>query len=324
MLTIAIPTFRRSEYLVTAINSALNQVESRIDYKILVVNNDPEADMRELELKYGDRVRFHTNEKNLGMLGNINRCIDLTDTKYIAFLHDDDILLPNYVKTVEEFILSDNRFCIIPERYLYSENDNIPIKKRIKINAIEFLRLFNRKNYVNITPEDNIFAWQNCYNAPTCGILFDRESLKKHGKFCFGDTLAWDYLSMLKFNDNEVVGIIKKPLAVYRVSSGVTNKPTTQLDFYNCYEQLLREYAQDIRTRKFISFFHDEIRYLNIVSVCKETRDLINNKDEIHYNKIRYLMLMLHRIFYFSSKDLNVERLPSRKIVKYISEIERL
>ena len=96
LITIAIPFYRGHEYLRAAIASVLRQ--SNPGWKLIVCDDGPEAGTRELVLSFADdRIRYERNERNLGMAGNWNRCLDLADTDLVNLLHNDDELLPNYV-----------------------------------------------------------------------------------------------------------------------------------------------------------------------------------------------------------------------------------
>jgi glycosyltransferase involved in cell wall biosynthesis len=47
-----------------------------------------------------DRVRYLRNERNLGVTGNFNRCLDLVEHELVMLMGCDDLMLPNYVATV--------------------------------------------------------------------------------------------------------------------------------------------------------------------------------------------------------------------------------
>lgn len=307
MITIAIPTYKRPKYLDEAIKSAINQYGFTNKYKIIVVNNDPDTDMREYEEKYEDyNIDFYTNEMNLGMIGNIRRCIELTTTKYIAFLHDDDLLCPDYLMTIEKYLNNTNCDCIIPSRYLLFDKPyhcKNQFKKRIKelIVSLYLPRYFNKKNFYTVNIEDNIYSWQNCYCAPTCGVVFKKELLYDEELWDISGTLAWDFLLFLRFNKKHKVGKIDDVLSYYRVSSGVSNKESTKIDFYNSYDLLKKEY----QNHHFVKKYSQEIDYLN--------SKLLLNKDTriIKYNKIKYLLFSIKRIFYYSYNHLDVEKMPN-------------
>jgi glycosyltransferase involved in cell wall biosynthesis len=53
------------------------------------------------------RVRFYTNEKNIGLCGNFNKCLSLAEGELIKFLCADDkfhnTLLEKFVKIMDEY-----------------------------------------------------------------------------------------------------------------------------------------------------------------------------------------------------------------------------
>ena len=99
LVTIAIPTYKRAKYLKEAIDSALNQKDFH-DYEVIVVDNDPENEfhVEKLISTYPkDKIKYYRNEKNIGMVGNWNRCIELSEGKWVSLLNDDDYLKNNFL-----------------------------------------------------------------------------------------------------------------------------------------------------------------------------------------------------------------------------------
>lgn len=95
-LTIAIPFYKGLAYLRLAIESVLRQ--SSPDWRLIVCDDGPEPGTAELVASFNDpRIRYLKNERNLGMAGNWDRCLDAADTDLVNLLHNDDELLPNYV-----------------------------------------------------------------------------------------------------------------------------------------------------------------------------------------------------------------------------------
>lgn len=98
-LTVAIPFYKGHAYLRLAIESVLRQTSS--DWRLVVCDDGPEAGTRELVASFRDpRIRYLRNERNLGMAGNWNRCLEVADTDLVNLLHNDDELLPNYVDEI--------------------------------------------------------------------------------------------------------------------------------------------------------------------------------------------------------------------------------
>lgn len=106
LISIVIPTYGRAEYLREALDSALNQ-DCDVDYEIVVVDNDStrNTDTEKIMAEYHDeRLLYYKNEKNIGMFGNWNRCVELAPSEWIAMLHDDDLLKNNYIESIVKII----------------------------------------------------------------------------------------------------------------------------------------------------------------------------------------------------------------------------
>lgn len=101
--TIAIPTYKRGNLLKEAIDSALAQVNCP-NYNIIVVDNNPERDdiTEQMMQQYkGSIVSYYKHPMNLGMGGNWNRAVELTQGKWMILLHDDDKLMPTFMHEVD-------------------------------------------------------------------------------------------------------------------------------------------------------------------------------------------------------------------------------
>lgn len=103
IVSIMIPTYNRIIQLKEAIESATTQIYN--NFEVVVVDNsslknsDVENMMYELSEKYNN-LKYYRNKENLGMFGNLNRCIELARGKWVVILHDDDMLKKKYLETV--------------------------------------------------------------------------------------------------------------------------------------------------------------------------------------------------------------------------------
>lgn len=320
ILTIAIPTYKRPQYLRQAIDSAVNQQNVSISYNIIVVNNDPDTDMSEMEKSYEDSdvdVCFYTNEKNLGMLGNVNRCVELASGKWIAFLHDDDLLLPNYVHEISKFLGDEDTACFIPRRYLLFDEavrESLEKKQKIKHAILGLFpgRYMNKRETYPVYVDDNVFAWQNCYGAPSCGALFNKEKIQSCGLFFPEGTYSWDFFSFLKLNYQFDVKILNPILSVYRMSTGASLRPEVQLDFFKSFEALKEQMTNvNAECARFIRKYNREISFLNTGVLGEKAKMLAKEKKlelvEKRPSTARYVRLMYRRLKYFSVRHLDVE-----------------
>lgn len=99
-VSITIPTYNRSRYISEAIESAINQ--SYKDIEIIVIDNYSTDNTEEVVKgfkEFKDKgVQYIKNATNIGMMGNWNKCIEVSTGELLLILGDDDILYPNFVE----------------------------------------------------------------------------------------------------------------------------------------------------------------------------------------------------------------------------------
>lgn len=89
--TIAIPVYNRVDLIADCVASALAQPVAGLE--VLVVDNCSTDGTWELLQRLDDRrLRLVRNERNLGLFGNFNRCLELAQSPYLRFLCSDDRL----------------------------------------------------------------------------------------------------------------------------------------------------------------------------------------------------------------------------------------
>lgn len=85
--------YNGEKYIGEAIQSVLNQTMS--DFEFIIVNDGSKDRTEEIIRSYKDgRIKIINNEKNLGLIGSLNRGLEIASGKYIARLDHDDIAQP--------------------------------------------------------------------------------------------------------------------------------------------------------------------------------------------------------------------------------------
>lgn len=233
-ISIVIPTYKRAKYLEQAIDSALNQHDVNVNYEVLVVNNDPEADMSTFIERYKDipNISFYINEKNIGMMGNWNRLLMLAKGKWIAYCHDDDMVKDNYICEMSK-ILNDNRyshaggFCVCRDYVFEVQTEKQKEKShrsllweagRMINRALISFRYLYRKDIEKLTPYESLYLMQNIYNAASSGTVFNREKLLAYGGWHEENYPVADWYTFLSFNEDNDIYMIRKKLGICRMS----------------------------------------------------------------------------------------------------------
>lgn len=96
-VTVTIPAYNHGRFLGRAIESILAQEHRDLD--VVVVNDASTDDTLEVAQRYESdpRVRIVTNERNLGLAGNWNRCLSLAQGPLVMVFGSDDELDPDYL-----------------------------------------------------------------------------------------------------------------------------------------------------------------------------------------------------------------------------------
>lgn len=105
--SIITPTYRRSDKLVRAVNSAMSQTYK--DWEMIIVNDSPSDDSyTAFASSINDpRIHYHVNLVNEGVNFTRNYALKKisADSKWVIFLDDDDYLSPDTLQTFHDLIL---------------------------------------------------------------------------------------------------------------------------------------------------------------------------------------------------------------------------
>ena len=92
-VSVCIPVRNGADYIAECLESVLAQTFG--DFELLVVDNCSTDDTETIVRRYTDRrLRYIRNAKNLGLVGNANRCLQLASSEYVGLFHHDDVMLP--------------------------------------------------------------------------------------------------------------------------------------------------------------------------------------------------------------------------------------
>ena len=97
-VSVLIPTYNCASFLDESIQSVLDQTFT--DFELIVVDNCSTDNSKEVVTKYltDDRVKYHVNNKNLGAIGNFNKCLSLANGELIKLLCADDKFHPDLLQ----------------------------------------------------------------------------------------------------------------------------------------------------------------------------------------------------------------------------------
>lgn len=295
----AIPTYRRENMLIRAINSIISQ-ETEIPYEIVIVDNElhetEDSDLIEfLKSVRNVKIRYFQNESNIGMFGNWNRCIELANAEWVAMLHDDDYLLPSYFKNLKKIV---------------------PLLKN-DIGYIKMLTVSGRKEQcglIEFTKNDFCILGPcriGYVGTPSCGSLFNKNAFFKIGGFNEEHYPSEDayFIAKLAISGGYKVYMTTVQMGVIDQDDSTTYKRDTIIAFTREFHPYFEYYSTWSKLSKFFySFFFNEIThkeemqimnlitnssYLSIVDKANTASTVRNILKCEKYSKLRFLLLRI-------------------------------
>lgn len=218
LISIIMPTYKRSDFLNKAINSLLKQDYKNIEI-IVVDDNQPNSQYRlqtESKMKEYDsesRVKYIKNPKNLGGALARNVGIEHAAGKYVTFLDDDDMYLTDKVSSQVEFMINNNLDMSFMNLTLHNQSDEF-----VDFREFGFVKSFDQKSLLKYHLTRHITG------TPT--FMYKREYLVEIGGFSEIKMGQEFYLMLKTIEGNGKIGYLplSKVIAYLhdneRISSG--------------------------------------------------------------------------------------------------------
>jgi glycosyltransferase involved in cell wall biosynthesis len=133
-ITVGIPTFNRADLLREAIESVLGQTYR--NFRLIVSDNASTDETQAVVASVSDaRLEYVRADKNIGMIGNFNRVIELTETEFLMLLPDDDRLYPDYLRSVVDVLQRNPRVGLVHTAF-----DEIDIESRVQKYEVSYVK----------------------------------------------------------------------------------------------------------------------------------------------------------------------------------------
>lgn len=100
LISVIIPTYDRPQFLKEAILSVLAQ--SFQDFEIIVVNDGGPDEAKQIVFQLNNQRVRYIKIKHRGISGALNAGLAHSKGKYVAYLDDDDVYLPNHLRNLFE------------------------------------------------------------------------------------------------------------------------------------------------------------------------------------------------------------------------------
>jgi glycosyltransferase involved in cell wall biosynthesis len=107
LISLGVPVFNGEDYLQEALDSLLAQSYTNLEINICDnASSDRTEEICRLYCAKDRRIHYHRNSRNLGLLPNWRRTLDLASGDYFMWAAHDDYWSSNYLETLLECLLS--------------------------------------------------------------------------------------------------------------------------------------------------------------------------------------------------------------------------
>ena len=128
MIEVLMPYYGDPGLLRAAVRSVLDQEDD--DWRLVVVDNaypDPEPGHWVQGLT-DPRVRYLRNERNLGVSGNLRRCMEMATGDHFVIMGADDVMHSDYVSTIKRAAAAYPDATVLQPRVRVIDEHGAPIK----------------------------------------------------------------------------------------------------------------------------------------------------------------------------------------------------
>jgi len=229
LITVGIPTRNRSALLRGCVESVLAQTYPNIE--ILVSNNASTDDTSDMLRSLNDaRIREHVNPSDIGMMPNLNKCLELATGKYFILLPDDNTLQPSFLENAAGLLKQEPDLPIVAGVYdieVTDEHRTIPgaLSKRLKTGIWPGTDLLIEHLRGNLT-----------YGTLSCVVRTDL--LRRNGGFA-EDTFEEDLVLGQLFLEGRA-GLIARPCAAQLFHNHPTGRCSASQDVDSRFRDLCK------------------------------------------------------------------------------------
>ena len=235
-VTVCVPSFNGMRHLEDCLDSVAAQTFD--DFEVLVVDDastDGTAAAAESFRARDPRVRVESNPRNLGLVRNWNRCVELARGRWLKFVFQDDVIAPTCVEALMQARRPDCPL-VVCRRTLRFDDDREATRDAYSLSLEHSLdRLFGEVPYVSAAQVqaavlDHVGV--NFVGEPTA-VLVERSAFDQFGRFNEALVALCDFEYWARVGSNTGLAYVPESLATFRVHVGSASEVNrTELLFH--------------------------------------------------------------------------------------------
>ncbi len=295
LVSVIIPTYKRSKCLIRAINSVLNQTYKSIEI-IVVDDNDEKSEFRkENEKKLepyitNNKIIYIKHRKNMNGAYARNTGIKKSKGKYVTFLDDDDYFLPERIEKLVNILKNNKEYDGAYSSVIFEDKEGI---------ITSFLRVNNNKDLQKI-----VLGGKGFFGTGS-NMFFKKSAMDKVGMFDSDFIRHQDLEYMVRFLEKSNIINLDDFLVVKSNYDGI-NTPNYQVllsskeKFLDKFKDIINKY--DSKSKREIYIKHLYHLYSN--ADIKEKKKLMKTL-ESYGEKKNIIIFKNFRLFLKNSLKKN-------------------
>jgi glycosyltransferase involved in cell wall biosynthesis len=220
LITVCIPVFNGDRYLDACLRSVAAQTFR--NFEVLVIDDcssDRSLDLAHAFAAVHERVRVVRNPRNLGLVGNWNRCVQLAMGEWIKFVFQDDTIDPDCLERLSEVAWPARPLMACRRRFEFAPDTTTEMREFYAYHKALVDAHFARTDY--LSPEEcQAFAiariGENLLGEPTCTMIH-RSAFDRYGTFNPALIHRCDSEYWIRVAVNAGAALVPQELATFRV-----------------------------------------------------------------------------------------------------------
>lgn len=249
MVSCIIPTYKRSDTLLRAVKSVLNQTYRNLE--VLIVDDNEPNDEYSLDIQArlktltDERVRFIQQERHINGAAARNAGIRAAQGEFVAFLDDDDEWLPNKIEKQIGYLKKHSEVQGVSCLYTIKKEDKM-------------VRMCKPYSVDNIHKK----VLDRSVSIFTTTILLRKEALDEAGYFDERLIRHQDLQLFLDFLYIHNMGVVQECLAILHADSEINHLEVDKMikvkeRFFNICERHILRYDRNVRKEIFAAHYFE-------------------------------------------------------------------
>ena len=216
-ISVYITSYNQKDFLKEAVDSVLAQTMR--PHEILIVDDASTDGSRDLissyAIKHPNLIRYHINDKNVGVTKTRNKALDLVEGDFVTYLDGDDKYLPEKLE-IQARCIKESNADLVYGNFYFAENELTNLtgiwfrdRRKLPSSSNIFREVISRA-----FPQNTLFRFE----------LVRKEYLDQIGRYDEELTIYEDFEFRIRLTKDAHTAFSIEPIAVYRKhSSGLSN-----------------------------------------------------------------------------------------------------